>query len=242
MTTVRRRRSKSAGKQRPQRFLAWSYSRLRDYEQCPARAKYRHLDKLDEGEKGRALLRGIAVHESAEGYLNAKPAIPLAPELELFTDDFKMLRRKRATPESGFQFDADWQPLDDWFDPTVWCRVKTDAEYTTGRGAKRILTIIDFKTGRQHKWHGEQLELYGLAGLLKYPEIQIVDTELWYTDDGGVIGPEEPYTQGDVEPLKERWTKRAAPMLADTEFQPTPSMSACQWCPFKKAKGGPCEY
>jgi len=233
---VRRRRAKKAGKAKAAQFEAWSYSRLREYESCPAKAKYKFLDKIPEGEPGRAMARGARIHELAEAYLNAQRAPKLPPELELFESEFKALRRAKATPESGFQFDASWTPLDEWFGDSVWCRVKTDAEYTKGK----TCTIIDFKTGKQRPWHDEQLDLYALAGLLKYPRVGTVIAELWYTDQGDITSAR--YDRTDEEEMRSLWSKRVAPMMGDVIFRPTPSRNACQWCSFKKAKGGPCEF
>ena len=38
----------TTAKSAPKKFTSWSFSRYMDYKGCPAKAKYKHLDKLQE--------------------------------------------------------------------------------------------------------------------------------------------------------------------------------------------------
>ena len=55
----------------PGLIKAWSFSRLSDYQKCPAMAKFKYLDKIvnPDDQKSEALHRGARIHELAEGYL-----------------------------------------------------------------------------------------------------------------------------------------------------------------------------
>lgn len=231
-----RRRAKAAGR-RVQRFTAWSYSRLQSYDECPLKARLKFIDKLEEGPPGKALLRGTKIHEEAEAYLNAKRAPKKFPAtLEIFAAEFKMLRKLRAIAEGESAFTADWEPTG-WFDSDTWCRVKTDANYMSN---DNVYVVIDFKTGQLRQWHENQLELYGLAGLIENPDADSVRAELWYLDHGDIVEME--YTHEQKDELIDKWSGKVKKMMADGLFKPTPSNNSCQWCNFKKAKGGPCEF
>ena len=216
------------------RLKAWSFSRLRRWEECPKRAKYGYLDRLPEP-KGPALERGIRVHEGTERFLIGQRR-DLLPELEFFADDLKTLKKRGAVAEEEWAFTSKWKATG-WAATNAWLRMKTDVHYQEDIA----LTIIDFKTGREYPEHTDQLELYGVGGVamgLADPN-GTVTVEAWYLDSGEIIS-----TEYDFDYLVERqghWERRARPMLTDTEFKATPSRWACRFCPFGKSKGGPCQ-
>jgi RecB family exonuclease len=115
--------------------------------------------------------------------------------------------------------------------------------------AHNTLVVIDHKTGsmrdERKAEYMEQLELYGLAGLIKFPDIDIVSPRLWYLDHGIVypdpVEEELEFTQKDKPRLIKMWDKRTKPMLNDTTYTPKPN-HGCQWCDFSSAKGGACKY
>ena len=76
----------------PGLIKAWSFSRLSDYQKCPAMAKFKYLDKIvnPDDQKSEALQRGARIHELAEGYLKGTIA-RLPKELKSFEDEFKKL-------------------------------------------------------------------------------------------------------------------------------------------------------
>ena len=71
----------------PRQFTSWSFSRYMDWRGCPAKAKYKHLDKLAEPPNA-AMERGSMIHKLAEDYtLGVLKRIPA--ELKAFADEFK---------------------------------------------------------------------------------------------------------------------------------------------------------
>ena len=99
--------------------------------------------------------------------------------------------------------------------------------------------IVTHNTGRVRDSYEPQLELYALTGLLMFPNVNTVDTELWFVDAGRKLEGQR-YTRDDLEMLKARWTDRVTSMLTDTEFRPTPNQY-CGYCHFRKSNGGPCQ-
>ena len=217
------------------KFTAWSYSRLHDYDECPARASYKHLQKIPEGPKGPALLRGSEIHKLAENFGTGRLK-KLPVELKLFAEEFaELVKHKRILQvEQQLALDASWQPSD-WFGPQAWLRAVLDACYAD----KSTFVVRDYKTGRVKPENIAQLDLYALVGFAYHEEVETVDAALWYTDAGEVNARN--YVRADVPRLQREWTRRTKKMLADTTFKPKPG-NACRWCPYTKGKGGPCRF
>ena len=231
------------------KVTAWSYSRWNDHsgnDGCPQRFKWTHLDKsylkAHPIVKGPALVRGTAIHKLAEDYVAAARAPAMSTELMLFKEEFAMLRKVKAIPEGKMQFDNMWRPLTDWFEPRVWLRTVLDAHYRRkiGKTTQREV-VIDYKTGKSLA-DDLQFHLYGASGLSQWHEVQEVEVQIWYTDQG-VLAPEKPLVYGreELPEMQKAWEKRIIPMLTDKRFSPRPG-AYCRYCNFSKSKGGPCSF
>jgi len=236
------------------KFTSWSFSRLGDYDRdsggCPAKAKYKHLDKLPEP-KGDALVRGSAIHELAEKYVMGEGRV-VPKELKMFAELFKKLRKaKKETPdnvlvEQMWGFRKDWSACewDDW--THCWLRIKIDITFVDNN----VVEVIDWKTGKfrpeNNQEYLRQLDLYATGVLIKFAHVPdlVVRPKLVYLDHGIVHPPAEApieYKHTDLKRLKKTWENRTKKMFADTTFKPEPG-NGCRWCHFSKAKGGPCVY
>jgi len=220
-------------------FTAWSFSRWKDHSSptdgCPYRARLKHLDKVAEGPKGPALIRGEQIHKLAEEYV--KGTIEVIPtELALFKKEFATLRKKKATPEGKWAVDAAWGPVDffDW--EHAWLRVVLDAHF---KPTKATALVIDYKTGKIYGDNKDQMELYAIAGFAHYPEVDVVNTELWYLDQGEI--KKETFSRGNVKTLKKKWLQKIIPLMTDRKFIPRPG-DYCSRCAYSARKNGPCKY
>jgi len=231
----------------PKKFTSWSFSRYMDYKGCPAKAKYKHLDKLAEPPND-AMARGSMIHEKAEDYTLGR-ITRLPAELKLFKDEFKMLKgQKIKVVEENWAWTQNFAAETAWDNWTgAWVRIKLDAAYVDID--RNMLVPIDHKTGKcrpqKQAEYEEQLQLYGLAGLLRFPDVDAVAPRLWYLDEG-VTWPDEAadevvYQRKEVEKLKKIWIKNVTPMFNDTSFKPKPG-DACRFCHYKAANGGPCKF
>lgn len=236
-------------------FTAWSYSRLRDYEQCPLRAKLKYIDKLPEPESP-AMVRGKEIHSLAEGYI--KGTIRRIPkELKNFEALFKELRKALAKDsypvyvENQFAVNSEWESTG-WFDRDCWLRLVTDVTYI-----QMVLNqdttlyaphawVIDWKTGknddRMRDSYEEQLELFALGTFIRFPNVHVVHPALHYLDDGSTYVPEVGrYERNQLEKLQKKWFKKAKPMMNDRKFAPKAN-NGCRWCPYRKENDGPCKF
>ena len=232
----------------PKPLTSWSFSRYSDYKQCPARFKYKHLEKRPEP-KAEALQRGADIHDAISAYLKGesktvpKEAASYAVELKALRTLYLKPKDQTVVVEDDWAFTSRWGETqwNNWAE--CWVRIKLDAAHTEGTS---VMIVRDWKTGKLRDElvddYLEQLELYALAALLKYIFIVEVRPELCYVDLG-VTYPETPlsYTRADIPRLIKLWEKRVAPMFKDKKFAPRPN-SKCRWCHFRRENGGPCQY
>lgn len=216
-----------------------SYSRLLDFETCPLRAKLKHVDRIPE-EKSEAADRGTAIHQLAEDFVGGKIK-SLPPELRKFSDEFLALRErfkeKKVSLEGDWGFDRDWA-VTSWKD--AWMRIKLDARVSL---SKKHSVVVDYKTGKRfgnEVKHGEQVALYGLAELLREPDVEQVTVELWYLDIDDMVSTL--FSREQLFRHLPQFEKRLKKMTTATEFPANPNVFSCKWCPYGPAKGGQCEF
>ncbi len=226
---------------------AWSYSRLADYETCPARFAYKYIIKIPEAEN-EAFVRGNKVHKLAQDYVEGSiPAEPVPKEIASFAELFRIMRSdtEGAFIEQQWAFASDWT-VTGWFAKPpakpVWVRNIIDYGVNYGDG---FATLIDFKTGKKYDTNRDQVEQFGMSALLRFPNVEKVETRLWYLDTGeeiksGTGKNDLPYVERkDLPALKAKWKARVEPMFADKQFAPRRNPK-CKWCPFSGNNGGPC--
>jgi len=230
-------------------MLAWSFSRWKDYTNCPAQARYKHVDKIKEPDSPSGA-HGDAVHKNADKYVSGNLKT-FPKELDVFKKEINDLRRRKALTEQQWAFTRDWESCD-WFDmPRAWLRIKVDVHYlevakkpvgsrTHGFTNQTTVVIIDYKTGKVHaEEHKMQRDLYALGAMLMYPDAAAVQVAHWYADSGDKH--EDDYTADQLDELKQQWLTRTVPMFRDRRFAPKPG-NHCRWCFFSKSKNGPCKF
>lgn len=236
-------------------ITSWSYSRYSTYKQCPLKAKLKFIDKVKEP-SSEAMERGLEIHNLAEEYIKGNLR-RLPGEFKKFSKLFSELRKKyKKYVINGMVVEDSWAFTKSW-DQTVWndwvgCWVRIKIDCGTLEDDGETIRIRDWKTGKfreeQNEEYMEQLELYNLAALLMLPHVERAVSSLEYVDVGVSYPPqgeELAHTREDIPALKEKWSKRVAPMLKDTSFAPRPNWS-CQWCHFRKDNvangGGQCKF
>ena len=100
--------------------------------------------------------------------------------------------------------------------------------------------VIDFKTGKRYGnevKHTEQGQIYQLATFLRFPELEHITVEFWYTD----LGEKDikQYTRAQGAAYFDKYNNRLSAMTDCTDFPPNPNAFSCKWCPYK---GNACEY
>lgn len=222
-----------------------SFSRLQDFEKCKYLAKLKYIDQipeparpLPEGKKEHANDRGSRIHEAAEWYV--KSDVELAPELHSMREDFDELKglykEGRVSLEGEWAVNRDWTPVA-WTSSDAWCRMKLDAFVNNGNGTGRV---IDYKTGRRvgnEVKHTEQGQIYQLACFMRFPELDVLTVEFWYTDQ--TEKDIKVYSRAQGVSYFEKYNRRLLAMSECTDFPPNPNVFSCKWCPYK---GNVCTY
>lgn len=217
-----------------QRITAWSYSRWDTYVECARKAYYKYIAKLPDPPSP-AAERGTALHLNAQHFVEGVTT-QLDPAWSRHAAFLRAVRKKQPSCELELAFTSDWS-VTGWFSRDTWCRVKIDLSYVEDD----TLVLEDYKTGKKYDSHEKQLSLYAVAGLLTEPDAARVVARNRYVDMPTSEVTEHIYTRRELPVLQKDWERKTKAMLRDTRFAPNPTRK-CLWCPFSKAKGGPCEY
>lgn len=231
-------------KLKPKQIKSWSNSRWNDYALCPAKAKYKHLDKLPEP-KSPQMQRGIDIAQKEEDYFKGKlRTVP--KEIGKYIATLFRVAKKQPdlVVEENWGFDRDWNVVDyfDW--NNCWLRIKVDVGWGSNG---TVVHLRDNKTGKFSPEYNvdqymEQLHLYAAGAAARFPHAEEFHVALWFTD-ADIQYPDVPLviTRKEALALQKRFTKQVQPMFNDTRFDPTPN-NKCRWCHYRKTNGGPCKY
>jgi hypothetical protein len=220
-------------------FIALSWSRLSDYNQCALKFKLKYLDKVPEfkedGSKSPHLVRGSNVHKKLEDYViqrttpDMEVKITSLPEVEStkpFVDRF-IENYPTVIPETQIAIDKNWKRVE-WFSRDAYYRVILDL--IAIRPAD--VAIIDYKTGKFRDYDGGpsgkgQLHLSGAISLHLWPQVPLVTTTYAYVDHKQTIAKQ--FTQDDRQELREHFDGEHDKVNSDKEFKPTVN-EFCKWC------------
>jgi RecB family exonuclease len=229
---------------------AWSFSRLKDFEQCPLKAYMKYVEKRSDDHMDRsAANRGTMVHDACEKFVRGEGNF--IKEMAKFRDYFGIVLEEynngNVLLEEDWGFDSDWQ-VTGWFDENVWCRMKLDNLRIRVRNEEdsspEVATATDYKTGKKYGnevSHGQQGQLYAIGTFLRFPSLDVVDVELIYLDQGQTT--KRTYTREKAMRLLPSWTSRGMRMTDATDYPPKPNKMTCMWCPFGPQNGdGSCDW
>lgn len=223
---------------------SWSHSRVVDFERCKFVAWLKYDQRIPEppralpaGKSEHANDRGTRVHQSCEDYVNGT-SYDLVPEAaKFFQPELDLLRVLHedgmVSLEGEWGVDRDWNPTDYM---TAWHRCKLDAIV---HWSKTHATVIDYKTGKKFGneiKHGEQMQLYAVNALLRFPDLEEVTTELWYLDQNLVTSMTLTRAQGLR--FKKGWDMRGHRITSCTDFPPNGNIHSCKWCYFGNRPDG----
>ena len=124
--------------------FSFSYSRWSAWDECPAKYKYKHIDKLPEP-KSPAMAKGIEVHRQVAEYLESKTA-ERPDSLKRFTALADGLRESAkhgmCKVERQVAFDKDQKRVE-WFGKNAYWRFIWDVMAFNGRGTE--VNAVDWK-------------------------------------------------------------------------------------------------
>lgn len=213
--------------------FAFSYSRWSDWSSCPAKYKFKYIDKVDTGPTPKALLEGRKVHDEAADYLTGKRD-DLPKRMEKFSVIAEAMRNapeNQRKVEEQMAFDRGKLPVA-WFGPNVYMRFIWDAAIWNAEATE--IDIIDFKTGKPYGSYDEQAQIFSIPAFWTMPSLQVMRGHWMYLDTGATIDYE--ITREQFPAIERTWLGNVALMEADRAFPATPSKKACRFCDFGPAK------
>ena len=145
----------------------------------------------------------------------------------------------KVETEGEWGFTLLWEPTG-WISPDTWARIKLDALVHESETSARV---IDYKTGKQmgnEIAHSQQALIYAIGTFFMYPDLEILNTEMWYLDHGTTM--EQTYTRDEAMVFMPKLHERAVAMTTATKFPPNPSNYNCRWCSFGKGPEPHCEW
>lgn len=199
------------------------------------------------------LARGIKLDEELEAHIQGKGDIPVEIRNTAVKNIIKAMKRWFGLGKVQIQpqivLDKRWRPVSK-FTKDAWFRGKLDI---LAMKLDCVAEVIDWKSGGIDRNSGgikananyqAQLEIYAMSTLAAFPDVNVVTSKLVFLDTGPKFDPVMlgvPVDRASLPKLRTKWEKRVFPMLTDRVFAPRPGYY-CGWCPYSKAKGGPCRF
>lgn len=154
--------------------MSWSFSSLKDFEQCARRFHEVRILRNYPREETEQSLYGNAVHEAAEKYTRTKE---IAPEYAFMQPiiDALLTKHGKIFPEVHMALTAGLEPCP-WKDPMVW--VKGIADLLILDDNNHMAWVVDYKTGKATHPDKDQLDLMSLLVFAHYPQIVQVNSAL----------------------------------------------------------------
>lgn len=158
--------------------FAWSFSKIKNSEQCPKRYYEVDVAKNFKEDEGEALTWGNTVHaEFAKALLNG---MPLPPEMAQYENWIDRVRRGPGDlyVERKLALTKDFQPTG-YFDSNVWYRGIGDVI----RVWDDVALVLDWKTGKILE-DESQLMLMAQCVFSYFPAVRIVQSQyVWLKHD-----------------------------------------------------------
>ena len=212
-----------------------SYSALTSFESCPLSYKLYYLDGHKETGPKPAAERGTRLHTACERFLkNEIPITALSIDFRKIKDVLHDLKLKNAQAEAVWLCDDHGNPQEVEDEHTRFKAI-VDIHHVE----HSVLYIYDLKSGRRYPEHDDQLQAYATLGFGKYPDVESVVVAALYLEG---MGPLTMYDRPIASHLSKFWKARWDKLFAAEEYPATPSVDACQWCPYRASKMGLCVY
>ena len=222
---------------------AWSYSRFADHERCPLYFKEKYVTKSIPQDSTPAMERGNEIHKGIAAWLRGDAeGVPRDafknPRAEQILLELRQMPADQMVVEQQWGFTAYWKPTG-WFGNDTWLRSILDVGLVY---PDMTAEALDWKTGKRYGHNADQMELFALSVMCKYPPVTNVTTRLIYLDEQGKnIEEIEEFPVTHKQRLIDKWTAKVVPMFTDKVFAPRPN-DKCKFCPLARSKGGKCAF
>lgn len=204
---------------------AWSFSALDKFVNCPRQFHEVKIAKSVVEPETEQMRWGTWVHKQFED--RQKLGTPLPSQIKQHETFMLLLLELPGTfeTEQKVALDRRGKPST-FFAKDVWWRGIIDYVRVNGAHAH----VVDYKTGKPHQKFG-QLKLFALYIFARYPEVQTVKVEFYWTNTMTRTG--DVYTRDMSSRLWSEFVpnlKQYVKAFRTNTWQPRPS-GLCGWCP-----------
>lgn len=234
-------------------LISWSYTRLKDFEQCARMFQGKYVTKEFPSPDFEAyhLKRGKMIHTALENFLKTGDWDYLDPDkttLLTHTDEAgnkkcvlnvplnflkplltKLRSSKFLDVEDEKAFDCDLNPVS-WYDKRVWVRIIMDVMALSEDGT---LVILDWKSGKIFN-EVDQLRICAGGAMALMPGVQKVLVAYIWLDHPHAKPLIAEYTRDDFDAIWQEFGDRSEMIQLALEsgvWEPSPSAFNCKWCP-----------
>lgn len=208
--------------------LKWSYSGLKDYENCPRQYQEVKVLKRFEKRPTKQMLYGTQVHSVLEDYVkDQKPLLKNYERFKPMLDPLVQMDGEKY-PEHRMALTAEKVPCTFGAD-NYWVRGIADllvVDDETG-------FIVDYKTGSNRFPDPRQLQLMALMAFEHFPQIAHIKAGLLFVMHDHFVTSE--YRRDDKDKLWQDFEgplKRLSLSYKNDSWQANPT-PLCGWCPVK---------
>ena len=161
--------------------IAWSYSSIKTFDQCPKKYYHLKIAKDAKDEDSTATIYGKELHKAAEDYI--KDGTPIPPRFSFVADVLAALQKiegeKHCEIKMGIaKRDGKFVPCD-FFAKDVWWRGIADLLIVNE--AKQQAYLVDYKTSKNAKYADtKQLDLLAGAVFTHFPKVMEIKSALLF--------------------------------------------------------------
>jgi hypothetical protein len=206
--------------------IAWSYSRLTNYEQCPKKFWHLSVQKDFKEPESEAMRYGNQVHKALEERVSKNVPLPAhLTHLEPVAAKFANAPGEKYA-ELQLAVDENFAPTT-WFARNVWARAIIDLAIVNGDKA----LIVDWKTGKMSDDFTQQ-QVAACMFMIYYPQVVSMDLMYyWIKDKKPTV---RTLTREDTNNVWSPVMRRVRKYVAaheQTDFPPRPSGLCKKHCP-----------
>lgn len=225
------------------KYAPYSFSKINTFYDCPKRFDFTYINKIPQDKdftdpsyfvRGRFIHKYIADRlKGKDGMLDGFSDIDIDDKLNLIDSAEETLSNEYVSISYDFDVNGVERPvyLNHDMKPSkkAGCAMLGYIDYFAVH--QDFGMIIDWKSGkyRDNPFY-DQLELYGIWLMEKYPDVNEVDLVFYYVEHDKFSV--KTVTRDDVDTFKKNLIANIDVIEIEEEFAPKPSKSKCLHCPF----------
>lgn len=220
----------------PSNFLAWSYSRLHSFLECPKQVWHNsvapkgHPDRIPYVQN-KYQIAGEEIDNALCARISKGVALPAKyAEYEGLCEVLASAPGSRFT-QLKLALDQAFAPCGTMDRDRVWVRANVDFAYIDGSFAG----FYDFKNG-QIRIDEKQLKLYAIVGFHTFPDLQTIDTKYIWLKHG--MPTERTYHRRELNDLWQDFipdVERMQVAYHTNHWPAQPDPKSCKWCNVNQA-------